>query len=86
MGVNLSWIEDGLAVLLRHENIIICLVLPEAEFMNVPYNFVEVSGHYLASSQFSQDPRFPYTPGTMFTLQTCFKPRLLKRGGGSIIR
>ncbi len=37
MGVNLSWIEDGLAVLLRHENIITCLVQPEAEFMNVQY-------------------------------------------------
>ncbi len=40
------------------------------------YNFVEVSGHNLESSEFS-DLRFPYT---MFTLQTSFKTLLLKRG------
>jgi hypothetical protein len=39
------------------------------------YIFVEVSGHNLEFS----DMRFPYT---MFTLQTSFKPLLLKVGGG----
>ncbi len=49
----------------------------EVEFMDVLYNFVEVSGHNLESSQ---TLRFPCT---MFTLQTSFKSLLIGGGGGS---
>ncbi len=43
------------------------------------YNFAEVSGHILESSQ--TDLRFPYT---MFTLQTSFDHTFAQGGGGGV--
>ncbi len=51
---------------------------PEAESWT--YNLVEVSEHNLETES-SQGLRFP---STMFTLQTSFKPLLLKGRGGKI--